>query len=260
MWRVYVFFENITILTKTLLHPRAIPYLAAMLLVPIFTVRNRNWLTTSVNLWILGAILTLVPCTQAGVRHYLTFFQLPLALAVGNLAHLAWSKMTVRSDRGTFAASMALCIPLALFGFELSKLKHDLDSLPPKIDHSRLSALTDSSKELQSLAGPSRRIFFEGSNLMPLFQSGLLPASKYIYAVPMSIIPPQTYEEELLAQVKASQPQVALLTHYSPVVYAPTQNSTQGRIGAYLTENFDPPHTIAAGTVFVKKATQAPSQ
>ena len=256
IWRLSTFLENITIFAKNLLSPRALPYLAALLLIPVCTIRSRNWLTTSISLWLLGAFLTLAPCTQSGVRHYLAFFQFPLALAVGHLALTVWSALTSRKNNGAITAITALCIPLAICGFELFKLQQSISIAPPKLDRSKLAALSDASKELQALAGPSRKILFEGSNLLPLFQSGLIPATKYIYAIPMSIIPPQQYSEEFLAQVQASHPLVALLTHYSPDAYSPTQNTPRGKLGEYLLQNFEPPRSFPVGTLFVRKAAQ----
>lgn len=260
MERWYAFVGNITIFAKIILTPRALPFLIALIILPVCAVRHRTWLTTTVSLWLLGAILTLIPCTQAGVRHYLAFFQFPLALAVGHLSYITWGALTSRYASTVFASFIALCIPLATFGVELLNVRHEIAKRPPSIDRSKLAAQTDSARELQSLAGPSRKILFEGTNLFPLFQSGLIPASKYIYAIPMSIIPPQQYVEEFLAQVKAADPSVALLTHYSPEVYNPAQESTYGKIGAYLTQNFDPPRPAPIGTVFIRKTNQPPAQ
>lgn len=260
MWRAYTFLENITIFAKNLLSLRALPYLLALLTIPIYTIRNRNWLTTSVSLWLLAAILTLTPCTQSGVRHYLAFFQFPLALAAGNLCHMVWSALASRQRAGAVTAVAALCIPFAISGFELFKLQQALTTAPGQLDRSKLAALSDASKELQALAGPSKKILFEGSNLLPLFQSGLIPATKYIYAIPMSIIPPQQYAEDLIAQAQASQPLVALLTHYSPEAYAPTEPSPRGKLGEYLLQNFEPPRQFPVGTLFVRKTTQNHSE
>lgn len=237
--RLAILHEHITSISNHLKQPTALPYLLAVLVVPVLAVVRRSWIDFISLAWLISSIGCTALNMQGPHSHYHVFYQVPLALAAAVVIEAVIS--IIRAGK-FLKYTLMICLICLVFSTDLFKIRAAVNRYralgPVASDDYGATQIRKSMMKLAALAGENRQIFFYSPSPLALFYTELVPVSKYIYNIPFTNV--EERERQRLEAFKKFEPKVAIISNYSP----------SGELGQYVQENYIRQED---GTSFVRK-------
>lgn len=250
--------EHEVLVLKHLHQPLAQQFLIALYLVPVLALIRRSWLDVVIVFWLAGAIAAAALNKQMGHTHYLVFYQVPVALAVGGAFQiLSW--ISSRCTWGGWrSAILAVAAIIAIFPKDLSTLRAQVLHIwrhPPQTAPLvfQQEFITSMNQATQGFA-ENDTIFFLGMTPMALFYSSLKPASQYIYQPPLGTIPIERFYRDLIDDITTKKPAVAFIQNYRDTTFAPELSDVRGEFSRCFLEHFEPWLWGPSGRIYKRKS------
>jgi hypothetical protein len=249
--------EHKLIALQHLHQPLALQFLIALYLVPILAILRRSWLDVVIVSWFAGAIAAAALNKQTAHTHYLVFYQVPVALAVGGAFH-SLNLISGRFKWSTWRTAMlAVVATIFVFTKDLTTLKsqtlqaweHAPQTTPLVFQQEFINTMNQAT----SGRSESDTIFFLGTTPMALFYSSLRPASQYIYQPPFGTISIEDFYKNLIEDITAKKPAVAFVQNYRDTTFAPERSDIQGEFSRCFLEHFEPWFWGANGRIYKRK-------
>ena len=251
--------EHQVLVFKHLHQAQAQPFLIALYLVPVLALIRRSWLDVVIVFWIAGAIAAAALNKQMAHTHYLVFYQLPVALAVGGAFQvLSW--VCSRLKWGAWrSAILAVAVTIMVFPKDIATLKSQVLHMwrtPPETSH-----FVFQQEFIKSISGAtagfpdSDTLFFLGTTPMALFYSSLKPASQYIYQPPLGTIPIERFYKDMTEDITKKKPAVAFIQNYRDTTFAPELSDARGEFSRCFLQHFEPWSWGPSGRIYRRKTT-----
>jgi hypothetical protein len=251
--------EHQVLVFKHLHQPQAQPFLIALYLVPVLALIRRSWLDVVIVFWIAGAIAAAALNKQMAHTHYLVFYQLPAALAVGGAFQvLSW--VSYRLKWGAWrAAILAVAVTIMVFPKDIATLKSQVLHMwrnPPQTGPLVFQEEFIKSMNEATAGFPnSDTLFFLGTTPMALFYSSLKPASQYIYQPPLGTITIERFYKDMTEDITKKKPAVAFIQNYRDTTFAPELSDARGEFSRCFLEHFEPWSWGPSGRIYRRKNT-----
>ena len=240
-----------------LLQPHALQFLVALLLVPILAIMRRSWLDGVIVCWITSAIAAAALNKQVAHTHYLVFYQVPVALAVGGSFQIISRLFSPFMSGPWRSAILAVAATILVFWRDLGALTSNIQNM---WGHAPQSAplvfqqefITTMNKATEGLSEKDT-IFFLGTTPTALFYSNLKPASQYVYQPPLGTIPVDRFYTDLIEDITTKKPAVAFIQNYQDNTFAPELADARGDFSRCFLDNFEPWFSGASGRIYKRK-------
>ena len=250
--------EHQVLVFKHLHQPQAQQFLIALYLVPVLALIRRSWLDVVIVFWIAGAIGAAALNKQMAHTHYLVFYQLPVALAVGGAFQvLSW--VSSHFKWGSWrSVILAVAATILIFPKDLATLKSQVLHMwkyPPQTSPLvfQQEFISTMNQATQGFA-ENDTIFFLGTTPMALFYSSLKPASQYIYQPPFGTISIERFYRDLIDDITTKKPAVAFIQNYRDSTFTPELMDIRGEFSRCFLENFEPWLWGPSGRIYKRKA------
>lgn len=249
--------EHQVLALRHLHQPQALPFLCALYLVPILMIIRRSWLDIVIVFWIVGSLAAAALNKQMAHTHYLVFYQVPVALAVGGAFQLlSWISSRFRWN-SWLSAMLAVMATIAVFPKELTSLKNQVVDLSKRTPQTaphvfQQEFITIMNQATQGFSD-NDTIFFLGTTPMALFYSSLKPASQYIYQPPFGTISLERFYKDLIEDITTKRPAVAFIQNYRDTTFAPELSDARGEFSRCFLQHFEPWLWGPSGRIYKRK-------
>ena len=218
---------------------------------------RRSWLDIVIVFWIVGSLAAAALNKQMAHTHYLVFYQVPVALAVGGAFQLlSWISSRFRWN-SWLSAMLAVMATIAVFPKELTNLKNQVVDLSKRTPQTAPHVFQQEFITIMNQAtlgfSDNDTIFFLGTTPMALFYSSLKPASQYIYQPPFGTISLERFYKDLIEDITTKRPAVAFIQNYRDTTFAPELSDARGEFSRCFLQHFEPWLWGPSGRIYKRK-------